>query len=87
MSVAAVAVPVAVGRNSLNSHDFGYGALLLLPSEFLCSGQSMFARSKLSGIDGTAPPGVEPTAQFDSTQETSPSRDSSFSCRVAVLSR
>ena len=31
MSVAAVAVPVAVGRNSLNSHDFGYGALLLLP--------------------------------------------------------
>ena len=24
-------------------------------SEFLCSGQSMFARPKLSGIDGTAP--------------------------------
>ena len=27
VSVAAVAVPVAVGRNSLNSHDFGYGFL------------------------------------------------------------
>ena len=31
-------------------------------SEFLGSGGSMVARLKLEGIDGRAPPGVEPAA-------------------------
>ncbi|PHT85124.1 Protein TAR1 [Capsicum annuum] len=31
-------------------------------SKFLCSGGSMVARLKLKGIDGRAPPGVEPAA-------------------------
>ncbi|WZZ15155.1 hypothetical protein YC2023_108244 [Brassica napus] len=31
-------------------------------SKFLGSGGSMVARLKLKGIDGTAPPGVEPAA-------------------------
>ena len=35
----------------------------------------MFARPKLSGTDGRAPPEEEPAASCDSTQETSPSRD------------
>ena len=29
----------------------------------------MVAKLKLKGIDGRAPPGVEPVAQFDSTRE------------------
>ena len=36
------------------------------------SGGSMVAKLKLKGIDGRAPPGVEPAAQFDSTREISP---------------
>jgi len=35
----------------------------------LGSGGSMIARLKLKGIDGRAPSGVEPAAQFDSTRE------------------
>ena len=35
----------------------------------------MVARLKLEGIDGRAPPGVEPAAQFDSTRENSPGPD------------
>ena len=31
---------------------------------------SMVARLKPKGIDGRAPPGVEPAAYFDSTRET-----------------
>ena len=31
-------------------------------SKFLDSGRSVVARLKLKGIDGTAPPGVEPAA-------------------------
>ena len=30
----------------------------------------MVAKLKLKGIDGRAPPGVEPVAQFDSTRKT-----------------
>ena len=37
-------------------------------SKFLGSGGSMVARMKLKGIDGRAPPGVEPAALFDSTR-------------------
>ncbi len=35
----------------------------------------MVARLKLKGIDGRAPPGVEPAAQFDSTRENLPGQD------------
>ena len=38
-------------------------------SVFCVSGESMVARLKLEGIDGRAPPGVEPAAEFDSTRE------------------
>ena len=37
-------------------------------SKFLGSGGSMVARLKLKGIDGRAPPGVEPAASFDSAR-------------------
>ena len=35
----------------------------------------MLARVKLKGIDGSAPQGVEPAAQFDSTRENLPGPD------------
>ncbi len=35
----------------------------------------MVARLKLKGIDGRAPPGVEPAAQFDTTRENLPGPD------------
>ena len=35
----------------------------------------MLARVKLKEIDGRAPPGVEPAAQFDSTRENLPGQD------------
>ncbi len=41
----------------------------------LGSGGSMFARMKLKGIDGRAPPGVEPAAKFDSAEENLPDQD------------
>ena len=44
-------------------------------SKSLGSGGSMFARMKLKGIDGRAPPGVEPAAQFDSTRGNLPGQD------------
>ena len=37
-------------------------------SKSLGSGGSMVARLKRKGIDGRAPPGVEPAAYFDSTR-------------------
>lgn len=46
----------------------------------------MVARLKLKGIDGRAPPGVEPAAQFDSTRETSPGQDVEMIDRMLVLS-
>ena len=44
-------------------------------SKCLGSGGGMVAGLKLKGIDGRAPPGVEPAAQFDSTRENSPGPD------------
>ncbi len=44
-------------------------------SKSLGSGGSMVARLKLKGIDGRAPPGVEPAAQFDSTRGNLPGQD------------
>ena len=55
-------------------------------SKFLGSGWSMVARLKLKGIDGRAPPGVEPAAQFDSTRENSPGPDMVRTDRLIALS-
>ena len=46
----------------------------------------MVARLKLKGIDGRAPPGVEPAAQFDSTRGTSPGPDMGRIDRLTALS-
>ena len=56
-------------------------------SKRLGSGGSMVARLKLKGIDGRAPPGVEPAAQFDSTREISPGPDTGRIDRLRALSR
>ena len=55
-------------------------------SKFLGSGGSMVARLKLKGIDGRAPPGVEPAAQLDSTPGNSPGPDTRRIDRLIVLS-
>ena len=55
-------------------------------SKSLGSGGSMVARLKLKGIDGRAPPGVEPVAQFDSTRENLPGPDIVRIDRLIVLS-
>ena len=55
-------------------------------SKFLGSGGSMVARLKLKGIDGRAPPGVEPAAQLDSTPENSPGPDTRRIDRLIALS-
>lgn len=44
-------------------------------TKHLGPGGSMVARLKLKGIDGRAPPGVEPPAEFASTRESLPSPD------------
>ena len=44
-------------------------------SKCMGSGGSMVARLKLEGIDGRAPQGVEPAAQFDSTRGNLPGPD------------
>ena len=46
----------------------------------------MVARLKLKGIDGRAPPGVEPAAQFDSTREILPESNIVMIDRLRVLS-
>ena len=46
----------------------------------------MVAKLKLKGIDGRAPPGVEPVAQFDSTWENLPSPDIVRIDRLRALS-
>ena len=46
----------------------------------------MVAKLKLKGIDGRAPPGVEPAAQFDSTREISPGPDTGRIDRLIALS-
>ena len=50
------------------------------------SGGSTFASAKLKGIDGTAPPGVERAAQFDSTRETLLGYDTGMIDRLLGLS-
>ena len=55
-------------------------------SKSLGSGGSMVARLKLKGIDGRAPPGVEPAAQFDSTRENLPGPDIVRIDRLIALS-
>lgn len=55
-------------------------------SKFLGSGGSMVARLKLKGIDGRAPPGVEPAALFDSTRGNSPGPDTIRIDRLRALS-
>ena len=47
---------------------------------------SMVAKLKLKGIDGRAPPGVEPVAQFDSTRENLPGPDIVRIDRLRALS-
>ena len=46
----------------------------------------MVARLKLKGIDGRAPPGVEPAAQFDSTRGNLPGPDIGRIDRLRALS-
>ncbi len=47
----------------------------------------MVAKLKLKGIDGRAPPGVEPAAYFDPTRENSPGPDTVRIDRLIALSR
>ena len=47
----------------------------------------MVARLKLKGIDGRAPPGVEPAAQFDSTRGNLPGPDWVRMYRLIALYR
>ena len=46
----------------------------------------MVARLKLKGIDGRAPPGVEPAAQFDSTRNNTPGPDTLRNDKLTALS-
>ena len=46
----------------------------------------MVASLKREAIDGRAPPGVEPAAQFDSTRENSPGQDTARIDRLMALS-
>jgi len=55
-------------------------------SKSLGSGGSMVARLKLEGIDGRAPPGVEPAAQSDSTLRNLPGPDIGRIDRLIALS-
>ena len=50
-------MPTRDGRRSTTTPSAPYEK-----SKLLGSGGSMFARMKLKGIDGRAPPGVEPAA-------------------------
>ncbi len=50
------------------------------------SGGSTFARMKLKEIDGAAPQGVEPAAQFDPTRENLPGPDTVRIDSLRVLS-
>ena len=54
-------------------------------SECLGSGGSTVARLKLKGIDGRAPPGVEPAAQFDSTRGSLPGPDTVWIDRLRLF--
>ena len=52
----------------------------------LGSGRSMVTSLKHEAIDGRAPPGVEPAAQFDSIREISPGQDAARIDRLIALS-
>ena len=54
--------------------------------ESLGSGGSMVAKLKLKGIDGRAPPEVEPAAEFDSTRGSLPGPDIVRIDRLIALS-
>ena len=45
----------------------------------------MVAKLKLKGIDGRAPPGVEPAAQFDSTRGSLPGPDTAWIDRLRLF--
>ena len=45
----------------------------------------MLARGKIKGIDGKAPPGMEPAAQFDSTRKNLPGPDTAMIARLKFL--
>ena len=47
----------------------------------------MVAKLKLKGIDGRAPPGVEPAAEFDSTRGNLPDQDIVRIDKLRVFSR
>ena len=47
---------------------------------------SMVAKLKLEVIDGRAPPGVEPVAEFESTREISPGPDTRRIDRLIAIS-
>ena len=55
-------------------------------SKFLGSGGSTVTRLNLKGIDGRAPPGMEPTAEFDSMREISLGLDMVKMDRLRALS-
>ncbi len=71
-----------IGGVSLRLHQH-----LMRNHKFLGSGGSMVARLKLKEIDGRAPPGVEPAAQFDPTRENLPGPDIVRIDRLRALSR
>ncbi len=70
-----------IGGVSLRLHQH-----LMRNHKFLGSGGSMVARLKLKEIDGRAPPGVEPAAQFDPTRENLPGPDIVRIDRLRALS-
>ena len=74
-------VSEAFFRYTLGMQDRASGKL-----KCLGSGGSMVAKLKLKGIDGRAPPGVEPVAQFDSTRENLPGPDIVRIDRLRALS-
>ena len=65
---------------------FSTASALYEKSKSLGSGGSIVARLKLKGIDGRAPPGVEPPAQFDSTRRNLPGPDVVRIDRLIALS-
>ena len=62
-------------RFRIGGRLFSTPSALYEKSKSLGSGGSMVARLKLKEIDGRAPPGVEPAAQFDSTRGNLPGPD------------
>jgi len=67
-------------------HPNESGAPPCAKAKCLGSGGSMIARLKLKGIDGRAPSGVEPAAQFDSTRGNLAGQDKVRIDRLKALS-